>query len=133
ASRFEILEGAIEAVAERVLDRPGVPANALRSGCRDERQDELLAGRVQLARGPVQAAEREALDLAVETAPREGRLRRARVGEPRLSEPDCPEGELHDQERGRPGDQCQQQSQPHRAPRSRSAGTTDSAAKSAAS
>src|SRR5581483_2941439 len=57
-----------EAEAQGVLDRLPVRAHALRPGRRDERQDELLAARVQLARGPVEPAEREALHLAVETA-----------------------------------------------------------------
>ncbi len=86
---LEIVECLVEARAECVLDRLTVPADRPRARGRDERQDELLAGRVQLARGAVEAAEREALHLAVDSPTVERRLRRARVGKPSLAEPGC--------------------------------------------
>ena len=60
---------------------------------------------VQPAGGAVQAAEREPLHLAVDAAALERGLRRARVGELRLSEVDRPERELDDQERHRQAEQ----------------------------
>src|SRR5262245_32187586 len=65
---LEILERAVGAVAQRVLDRLLVPADSLRSRSWDERQDELLARRVEPACGAVQRAEPEALHFAVEAA-----------------------------------------------------------------
>ena len=76
-----VLERLVEPGLQRVVDRLAVPAHRLRPGCGDEREDELLAGRVQTAGGAVQAAEHEALHLTVDPAALERRLRRARVGE----------------------------------------------------
>src|SRR5262249_20086729 len=72
----------VEAGPKRTVDRGAVPAHRLHVGRGHEREHELLAARVQLARRAVQPREREALDGPVEPAARERRLRRARIGEP---------------------------------------------------
>ena len=63
-----------------------VPAHVADARRRDEREHELLARRVQVAGGAVQAREREPLHGAVDAAARERGLRRAGIGEARLAD-----------------------------------------------